>query len=117
MPRIMAPRSASLMSLAAAIASLESAGAAELPTLASPAAAVRWIFFEMRLDLRHHVVERLVDSRRARARGQRKITETRRTERQVERHSRDRQAHQRHDRGSAAQTKVRPRRQVALVVR
>jgi hypothetical protein len=41
-----------------------------------PAAAVCRVFFEMRLDLRHHVVERLVDIRRARARGQRKIAET-----------------------------------------
>ena len=82
-----------------------------------PAAAVCRIFFEMRLDLRHHVVERLVGVRRARARGQRKIAETRRSEREVERHRRDRQPHQRHDRGRAAQTKVRPRRQVALAVR
>ena len=82
-----------------------------------PAAAVGRIFFEMRLDLRHHVVERLIGVRGAGARGQRKIAEPRRSEREVERHRRDRQAHQRHDRGSAAQTKVRPRRQVALAIR
>ena len=40
-----------------------------------PAAAVGRIFFQMRLDLRHHVVERLVGIRRARARGERKIAE------------------------------------------
>ena len=82
-----------------------------------PAAAIGRILFQMRLDLRHHVVERLVGVRGAGARGQRKIAEPRRSEREVERDRRDRQPHQRHDRRRAAQAEVRPRRQVALAVR
>ena len=71
----------------------------------------------MRFDLRHQIVERLVGIRGAGARGQRKIAELRRSEREVERNRRDRQPDQRHDRRRAAQTEVRPRRQIALAVR
>ena len=80
----------------------------------APAAAVGRVLFQMRLDLRHQIVERLVGVGGAGARRQRKIAELRRAERQVERDRHDRQPDQRQNRGRAAQADVRLRRRTAL---
>ena len=68
-----------------------------------PAAAVGRIVLQMRLDLGNQIVERLGGIGRTRARGKRKIAELRRSQRQINRDRRQRQADQRDDGGDAAQ--------------
>ena len=70
----------------------------------------------MCLDLRHQIFQRLIGVDGAGARGQRKIAELRRSEREIEGNRCDRQSHQRQNGRRTAQFEVRLRRQIALTV-
>ena len=71
----------------------------------------------MRLDLGDQIVERLFRVRRTRARVKRKIAELRRPQRKVKSNRSQRKSQQRNDRRDTAQSCVRQRRHIALIVR
>jgi hypothetical protein len=71
----------------------------------------------MRLDLRHQIVERLIGIHGPGTACEREIAELRRSDREVKRDRRDRQTQQRQNGRGAAQSDIRPRREIVPTVR